>query len=146
MILFLVCIFVGCYVIYGVDYNNKLDNGVNLLLEKYDKTDIKLYVGYAQGGYTEFRGIKSYIDPRAEVFLKENNKMADIFQEYYDLEDGKIDISKFLDKYNFTHLLITEREYLYDKINDVGGYSLFYNGKIDDEEMYKIYVRNDIEF
>ena len=144
--LFLVCIFLGCYVIYGVNYHNKLENGINLLLEKYDKTDVKLYVGYSQGGYTEFRGIKSYIDPRAEVFLKENNKMADIFQEYYDLEDGKIDISKFLDKYNFTHLLITEREYLYDKINDVGGYSLFYKGKIDDEDMYKIYVRNDIKF
>ena len=48
----------------------------NFLIQKsspLSKNDLKIYAGYNDGGYVEFRGYKSYLDPRAEVLLKNNN-------------------------------------------------------------------------
>ena len=68
--------------------------------------DITLYTDYNTGGYMEWRGYKCYIDPRAEVFLKSNNKKEDIFFEYYDLENGEIEVNDFIEKYKFDYLLV----------------------------------------
>lgn len=127
----------------GVNYVNKLEAGINLLLEKYNSDEITLYVGYNNGGYTEFMGIRSYIDPRAEVFLKENNGKNDIFGEYYDLLSGYIEFDDFVEKYNFSHLLVSESEIFYDDVENFENYSLFYEGEISKDERYRIYVRND---
>lgn len=137
-------IFLCTYFFVGVDYENSLDEGIDLLLEKFDRNSINLYVGYNQGGYTEFRGIKSYLDPRAEVFLKANNEKFDIFEEYYQLLYRNIKLNDFIKKYNFSHLLITESEIIYDEMNEISNYSLFYEGKISKGEDYRIYARNDL--
>lgn len=79
---------------------NYLDNNTN--------KDIKIYTGYNEGGYLEYRGYKCYIDPRAEVFIKSINKKEDIFTEYYNLQMGYINYKKFLNKYNFDYLLLKD--------------------------------------
>jgi hypothetical protein len=68
--------------------------------------DIKLFTDYNTGAYMEYRGYKCYIDPRAEIFLKTNNHVEDIFNEFYNLEYGEIDPKEFLDKYQFDYLLV----------------------------------------
>ena len=75
-------------------------------LDKNASKDIKLFTDYNDGGYMEYRGYKCYIDPRAEVFLKNNNQKEDIFDEYYKLEENDIDYEEFLNKYNFDYLLV----------------------------------------
>ena len=88
-----------------VVYNNGLERIADYLDNNATK-DIKLYTNYGHGNYMEYRGYKCYIDARAEVFLKANNKKANIFHEYYKLVSGKIKPKKFVDKYAFDYLLV----------------------------------------
>ena len=74
------------------------------------KNDLKIYAGYNDGGYVEFRGYKSYLDPRAEVFLKNNNGKADILQEYVDFITKKITTDEMLNKYSFDYLFIRGKD------------------------------------
>lgn len=88
-----------------------------------DKEKTKLYTGFADGSYAQWRGYFTYIDPRAEVFLKSNNHKFDILEEYNDLQKLKIDYRDFLNKYQFDYLFISkEDEVLYSllKIDNMG--------------------------
>ncbi len=75
----------------------------------------------------EFRGFKVYIDGRAEVFLKSNNKKDDIFKEYYKLEHGKINYREVLDKYDFDYLLVSDDENIYYQMDYDADYKLIHS-------------------
>lgn len=86
---------------------DNLEEAVAYIKENYDSDQVRLFIDFDNGGYTEYMGLKSYIDPRAEVFFKSLNKKEDIFEEYIDLSSKEdFDFDKFIDKYNFTHLII----------------------------------------
>jgi len=104
------CILIVSFVLI-VFLNAKFENEPKLkeiadYLDKNANYDIKLYTGYNDGSYMEYRGYKCYIDPRAEVFLKNNNKKEDIFSEYYKVKNGESDLNDFFNKYNFDYLLV----------------------------------------
>lgn len=105
-------------------------------LDKNASKDIKLFTNYDDGSYFEFYNYKVYIDTRAEVFLKANNKKEDILLEYINLIDNKIDSNDFLNKYNFDYLLLSKRDLLYLKLND-SSYELVYQYK-----NYYLYKKN----
>ena len=114
-------------------------------LDKNTSKDIKLYASYNNGSYLEYRGYKTYLDPRAEVFLKKNNQKYDILLEYYNLESGILNYQDFLDKYKFDYLVIDSRELLYTYIKDTN-YELVYEyqdkdifnrGKLITYQVYK---------
>ena len=130
-ILFLVIISILSMIFISPSFNNKLklDKGVNYLLKNNKKEDIVLYTGYDNGSYPEYRGIKAYMDTRAEVFLKSNNKKEDVFKEYYYLTYGLLDYDSFLEKYKFTHLLISKKERLYYIISVNKSYKKIFNTK-----------------
>ena len=92
-------------------FNPNINDGVEIkdfanYLDKNSTKKIKLFTGYNDGAYMEYRGYKCYIDARAEVFLKSNNKKEDIFTEYYKLLNNDLNINKFLEKYQFDYLLV----------------------------------------
>lgn len=92
-------------------FNVKMEDGLIIkefadYLDVNATKDIRLYTDYNTGAYMEWRGYKCYLDPRAEVFLKSNNKKEDIFFEYYDLENGDIEVNDFIEKYKFDYLLV----------------------------------------
>ena len=91
----------------------KVKKATDYILKNYDKNKIKVYADYNDGGFVEFNGIKSYIDPRAEVFLKKNNKKEDIFIEYYNVSNYKLDCLTFLEKYKFDLLLLENNSVLH---------------------------------
>ena len=68
-------------------------------------------------------GIRNW---RAEVFLKDNNKHSDVFIEYISLQSGEIQYKEFLNKYNFTHILVNETDLLYVYLSEDENYSVFY--------------------
>ena len=115
-------------------------NSYSFLLKHYDKDDIRLYSIMEDGGYGMFLGVKSYLDCRAEYFIKYNNKKYDILKEYFLLQHSKININEFLDKYKFTHLLLNSGDIMF-KLSEINGYKLIY---IDKEYEYKLYVRKDL--
>lgn len=101
-----------------------------------NRKELKLFVNYDNGGYAEFRGYKPYLDPRAEVFIKKNNKVADILQKWEDFEHGDITKEDFLNKYNFDFLITRENEKLYN-LDESYPYKLIYD---DFEPEYGIRV------
>lgn len=127
---------IGILVVKKFPFTNKLKPGIDYLEKNYDAKKIVLYTNYNNGSYAEYRGLKPYIDSRAEIFLKSNNHKEDIMREYYFLQSGLLDYDKFINKYNFTHMIITKTDSLYDKVSKDNRYKMIYKGK-----GYKIYVR-----
>lgn len=80
-------------------------NAVDYMVQHLDTNHIRLFNDYDVGNFLEFKGIKTFIDTRADVFLKSNNKKADILNDYMDTLIGRIHYKDFLDMYEFSHLL-----------------------------------------
>ena len=76
--------------INNIFYHNDYEGAMDYLLEHYDPDEVVLYADYNNGGYPEFRGVKSYIDPRAEVFLKGFNGKEDILAEFFNKKSTTI--------------------------------------------------------
>lgn len=137
-----ILVFLTIYIlVLGVYSSNKglsnyLEKGIDFLLTNNNKKDIILYTDYNNGSYAEYRGLKPYIDTRAEVFLKSNNHKKDIMEEYYLLNFGILDYNKFIEKYHFTHLIVTKNDCLYRKISKDKRYRVIYK-----EKKYKIFER-----
>lgn len=112
---------------------NYLDQ--ELVNEGIFKDDLDLYVDYNNGGYLEYRGYLAYVDPRAEIFLKSNNKKEDIIKEYYDLQKGLLDYREFLNKYNFIYLLVGNDDVLFVNISESDGYKRIYEYKDDSNKI-----------
>ena len=83
---------------------------LDYLLENNRAEDIILWTDCNSGGYAEFRGVKTYLDARPEVFAISNNHKKDIIQEYFDFARGNLDYKEFFSRYNFTHIFITSND------------------------------------
>ena len=93
-------------------YLEKSSESVDYIIKNYDVNTVRVYTSYRDGAYAEFMGLKCYIDPRAEVFLKSNNGVEDIYIEYYDLQTKKNNMQEFLEKYKFDLLILDETDAL----------------------------------
>lgn len=102
---------------------------INYILKAEAGKKLVLYTGYDEGGYAEFRGLKPYIDPRAEVFVKKNNHKDDIMKEYYNLQAGCTYYKDFLNKYGFTCLLVSKNDILYTYLPHDADYKTVYQDK-----------------
>ncbi len=122
------------------NYYPDVKEPIDYLVNNYKISDIKLYTSFSDGSYAVYKGIKCSMDPRAEVFLKKNNHKFDIYKEYNDLQSGIIDYNEYLKKYNFTHLLINKKDYLYNKL-EKNSYNYIV---IKEYKNYKIYIRKDL--
>ena len=99
-------------------------------LDREDTDDMVLYTGFNAGGYLEFRGYHPYIDARADSFVKEANHQFDYLSEYLDVKSGAVYYKDFLDKYDFTHLVV-------DKGVDVNLYT-----SISHDDDYRVIAEN----
>ena len=130
IILMMILLSLFGYKIYSGAY--KLKSGIEDVVTYLDKNankDISLYTDYHNGSYVEFDGYKPYIDTRAEVFIKKNNKKRDVLDEYFKLISGELDISKFLDNYKFDYVMVSKNDVLYKYIKNCDDYELVYKGK-----------------
>lgn len=142
---FLLCIcFVSGY-IKVADYSPKADypaakSAIEKLGQDENKEQYRVYTSFVNGAYAETNGLKTYIDARAEVFLKSNNGKEDIFAEYISLEMGDLHYKTFLDKYNFSHVIVTNGETLDIYLSEDDDYSVLY------EDTYsRIYIKDSQE-
>jgi hypothetical protein len=142
------CIFILCSLTGGIFslMGNKIrtfqerkpeETAVEYLIQQDDATDILLWTNYNNGGYAEFMGIKCYIDPRAEIFLKTNNQQKDIFHEYVSLENGKLYYKEFIDRYHFTYYLTEDSDILYTYLANDPDYQIVYE---DENPEHKIRI------
>ncbi|MHC1721435.1 MAG: hypothetical protein AB9844_12315 [Clostridiaceae bacterium] len=143
-------ILIAIAVVFSIVYKNSSNGNIvqqDLVscvdyLDKLNGDNIKLYSGFNEGGYIEFRGYKTYIDPRAEVFLETNNNKDDIFKEYIQMKHGDIYYKNVLNKYNFDYLVVGDNDILFQYLDYDEDYKLVYSNL-----KYKIYKRNNmVEF
>jgi hypothetical protein len=88
-------------------YDNHLPVGpAEFIINHFDLDNIRLFNDYDMGDYLEFKGIKTFIDSRADVFLKSNNKKDDILNDYFEVLMGKTHYVDFIAKYKFSHFLV----------------------------------------
>ncbi len=136
VLIIFVTFLIGTLFIKKVSFTNELKPGIDYLEKKHDLKSIVLYTNYNNGSYAEYRGLKPYIDTRAEVFLKSNNHKEDIMMEYYFIQNGLLDYDKFINKYNFTHMIISKNDPILLNVSKDKRYRIIYKGK-----GYKIYER-----
>lgn len=147
----------GITCVYSFKYYNfsegYVEDIVDYIEENYNKDEVRLYVGFNYGGYTEYRGLKSYIDGRAELFIKKLNNKSDIFDEFVKIRKNDDDamFEEFLDKYKFTHLIINAiDEENFDKYLEKNGdyeivYIQYFDPDTKDLPYRKLYVLKDLE-
>jgi hypothetical protein len=102
---------------------------VDYIINNVDVSKMRLYNGYNTGGYIEFRGLKTFIDSRAEVFLKSLNKKDDIIIDYLNVRSGSMHYKKFIEKYSFTHFLVNNGESLHIYMREDPDYKEIYRDK-----------------
>lgn len=108
-------------------YYNCLDNIAGILGKSEDP--VVLYANFNDGQYFEFKGFHPYIDGRAELFLQQNNKEFDYYNEWCDLRSADIYYRDFIDKYEFNYLVVskTSDRYLYASIIRDDDFEILYN-------------------
>ena len=109
------------------EFDHQVKPAVDYLLKKVPAEQIVLWTNYNNGDYAEFKGIKCYIDARAEVFLQDNNWQKDILQEYADMEDHRQYYKEVLQKYSFNYLLAEKSDFLYLYLIYDEDYELIYD-------------------
>lgn len=111
-----------------------MDKAIDKMQEDIDKNnvaDLRLFNGFNTGGYLEFKGYTTYIDPRADSFVKEANHEYDYLTEYFNLINGKKDYKKVFNKYNFNYAFvdINSEKPLYVNLKNDENYKLIYKNK-----------------
>ncbi len=86
---------------------DQLDGAIDIL--RKSEEPVVLYTNFNDGQYLEYKGFHSYIDGRAELFLKQNNDVFDYYAEYYELRTAHMYYRDFTDKYQFNYLLLNEK-------------------------------------
>ena len=107
-------------------------NPATYLKENNKLESPKVYTSFEDGSYFEYMGFNCYVDPRAEVFIKANNKKEDILKENFDMQHGLININDFLNKYQFEYLVVRidhDAIYTYLQDNKETNYKKIYEDK-----------------
>lgn len=131
-------------IVFGSQWSNlKVEySGIkNYIVENIDNyEDLNFYSDTESGSYLQFYNIHTFIDNRREVYLKAINGYANILNDYSDLQEGKISFDKLNEIYNFDYAVITEKDFLYDVIEEQNVTFLFEykNGKNYNCRLYKV--------
>lgn len=117
------------------------------ILEREDTPELlRVYTGYNAGGYFEFYDMKTYLDARAEVFIKKFNGQKDVLKEWNDLQNGRMKVEEFMDMYNFDYYVVEEDDYLYQMVfKDNENYEMLAKTTWKDEEVYLYRIGSEKE-
>lgn len=125
-------------------YHKPTYSVVDYLCDIASVNDIRLWNSFNVGGYAEYRGIKCYIDPRAEVFLASNNGKENIYQEYEDTICGKEYYEDVFRKYGINYVVTNANEALYTYLEHDDNYQLLYEDDSDDDkDKYRLFKRKE---
>ena len=93
--------------------------------------ELILFNGFNAGAYLEFKGYTTYIDPRADSFVKEANHEFDYLTEYSKIAKGEKNYKKVFDKYGFNYALVcrSSEKPLYINLKNDKDYELIFKNK-----------------
>ena len=90
---------------------------IDSFAENYGCPGARMYTDFDDGSYAGWKGYKVYIDPRAEVYIKNVNHTDDVYSEYNNFCDGKISFEELQAKYHFEYALIKRGTNFGNQIN-----------------------------
>lgn len=83
-------------------------NAAEYLASVADPNRERVYTSFDNGGMFEWYGFKVYTDARPELFTEEINKKESIDSEIYNVEYGIVNYRDFIDKYDFTYIVVND--------------------------------------
>ncbi len=106
-----------------INKNNYPVEMVDYIYDNFDTKEIRLFNQYDFGSYLLFRDLKVFIDSRCDLYTKQFNKKADIFDETMNISQ---EYGRTFNKYNITHILIYNdtKDYLNQILNASPNYRL----------------------
>ena len=104
------CIAVILPEIAGQIENKKIPtkNAAEYLASVAEPDRERVYTSFDNGGMFEWYGFKVYTDARPELFTEEINKKESIDSEIYNVEYGVVNYRDFIDKYDFTYIVVND--------------------------------------
>ena len=111
-----------------------LDEAIDAMQADIDSNNVDeliLFNGFNAGAYLEFKGYTTYIDPRADSFVKEANHEFDYLTEYSKIAKGEKNYKKVFDKYGFNYALVcrSSEKPLYINLKNDKDYELIFKNK-----------------
>lgn len=98
----------------------------NYILEKTDYENMRIFNSFNYGSYLEFKGIKSFIDSRSEVYTEEFNPGCTVLEDWLKVNNDSSKYKEVFDKYNITHAIVGNEMELYTNLEKDSNYNLIY--------------------
>lgn len=92
--------------------------------------DAHIFNQYEWGSYLMFNNIKTYIDPRCDLFNKEYNHGTTVMKDYIDIMDNNKEYQYVITKYNIDYFLLSKTTTLAKKIVSDAKYEIVYSDNI----------------
>lgn len=109
-----------------LDYAKYPIIATDYILNNVDIANMKLYNHFNFGSYLEYKGIKTFIDSRSEVYTEEFNSGTTIALDWLAITDGEKHYQDIFNKYEITHALLYATEIANIYIAEDSNWNLIY--------------------
>lgn len=140
---------VGCFILMYSIYNlscemskkyvDDLDypkSVTNWILDNVDYKNMRIWNGFNFGSYLELNGIKVFLDSRSGMYTEEENPKCTVLKDWLSVINGEKNYQEIFDKYNITHVLVTNGELINNYIYKDENYNLIY-----DDDLFSLYEK-----
>lgn len=128
--LFTIVMLIDCFRAMDVNLIPKEDYPIKLadyILDNVNTEDMRLFNGFNYGSYLEFKGIKTFIDSRSEVFCEEFNPGCTVLKDWYLVYTDAQKYESVFEKYNITHAIAKDSENLSILLEEDENWKLIYS-------------------
>lgn len=131
-------VLLGCIAVILSEVTGRIKNkeipakdAAEYLASVADPDKERVYTSFDNGGMFEWYGFKVYTDARPELFTEEINKKESIDSEIYNVEYGIVNYRDFIDKYDFTYIVVNDdTPFAYYLENDTKWTDVYISGGI----------------
>lgn len=96
------------------------------ILKNVDYENMRIFNSFNFGSYLEFRGIKSFIDSRSEVYTDEFNPGCTVLEDWLEISEDASNFENIFEKYKITHALVKTNTDIYNKLEEDNNYNKIY--------------------
>lgn len=106
------------------------------ILNNLDYKNMRIYDHFNFGSYLEFKGIKTFIDSRCEVYCREFNNV-DILEDWVNVINGTKHYDELFEKYNIDYAIVYNTEKINTYLSKDEDYTKLY-----EDDYFSIYKCN----
>ena len=120
-----------------IDYTKYPVDATTYIKENLDVNNIRLFNEYNFGSYLLLNDIPVFIDSRADLYAPEFNSECTVFTDYMKVHTMKIYPETIFEKYNITHIILSNDSIIHTVVDGSGMYNKIYT-----DDYFSIYERN----